>query len=84
MSSFTKRIKDRLTARSAPDPYTLAAAGTGLAFAGVALAVWHRRRTGRETDECIATERHRLRDRERAGLGSGSKPEISATTIPPR
>lgn len=56
MSSFTKRITGRLTARSAPDPYTLAAAGAGLAVAGIALAVWRRSRAGRDTDECIATD----------------------------
>lgn len=45
----------KLTDRVAPDPLTLAAAGAGLAAAGIALAFWRRHSKAREKDE-ISTD----------------------------
>jgi uncharacterized membrane protein len=56
MSKLTDRFTDRLAGRSAPDPFTLAAAGAGLAAAGIALAFWRRRRNRKSGDEAIATD----------------------------
>lgn len=45
----------RFSARSTPDPFTLAAVGAGLAATGVALAFWRRRQSRKPGDE-IATD----------------------------
>lgn len=56
MSSFTDRVADRFTDRKGPDPFTLAAAGAGLAAAGIALAFWRRNQNKRTDAETIATD----------------------------
>ncbi len=56
MSSLTDRIADRFTGRKGPDPFTLAAAGAGLAAAGIALAFWRRGRNGQDDQEATATD----------------------------
>lgn len=56
MSSFTDRLADRFTDKNAPDPFTLAAAGAGLAAAGIALAFWRRSRKGSAQGDSVATD----------------------------
>ncbi|WP_082545216.1 SRPBCC family protein [Sphingopyxis sp. Root1497] len=57
MSSFTDRLVDRFSGRKAPDPFTLAAAGAGLAAAGIALAFWRRSQNRNVDDgESITTD----------------------------
>lgn len=56
MSSLTDRIADRFSDRKGPDPFTLAAAGAGLAAAGIALAFWRRGRKSSAEEVGIATD----------------------------
>lgn len=59
MSSLTDRLSgftDRLSRRSSPDPFTLAAVGAGLAATGIGLALWRRSRNNEPADDTIATD----------------------------